>query len=153
MWVSNAQDGDLYGIYAQRFNADGIPQGTEFQVNTTTTDNQINSAVAMDAAGNFAVTWASNLQDGSSYGIYAQLYDAAGVAQGGEFLVNTTTAGGQTTPAIAMADDGSFVISWSSGGQDPDGSTGIYAQKFDASGAAVGGRVSGQHAIRLAFNN
>ena len=70
-------------------------QGAEFRVNTTTADNQINPAVAMDAAGNFVVTWSSNLQDGSGYGIYAQRYNAAGVAQGAEFLVNTTTAGSQ----------------------------------------------------------
>ncbi len=138
VWVSNAQDSDLYGVYAQRFNADGVPQGLEFQVNTTATDNQINPTVAMDAAGNFVVTWASNLQDGSGYGVYAQRFDASGVAQGGEVLVNTTTANSQTTPSIAMAANGSFAITWTSGGQDPDGSSGIYAQRFDASGVAQG---------------
>ena len=138
VWTSNLQDGSLYGIYAQRFNAQGIAQGAEFLINTTTADNQINPAVAMDTAGNFVVTWSSNLQDGDGYGVYAQRFDAAGVSQGSEFQVHTTTVGGQGTPAIAMANDGRFVIAWSSGGQDPDGSTGIYAQRFDASGVAQG---------------
>ena len=139
VWASNLQDGSLYGVYAQRFNAQGVAQGAEFLVNSITADNQINPAVAMDDAGNFVVTWASNLQDGDGYGVYAQRFNAAGVAQGAEFLVNTTTAGGQSTPAIAMAADGRFVITWTGGGQDPDASSGIYAQRFDASGVAQGG--------------
>ena len=139
VWVSNLQDGSAYGIYAQRYGADGTAQGAEFLVNATTTDNQINPAVAMDGAGNFVVTWSSNLQDGSGYGVYAQRYNAVGAAQGPEFLVSTTTVGSQSGPAIAMAPGGAFVISWTSGGQDPDASSGIYAQRFDAGGVALGG--------------
>src|SRR5262245_56825311 len=58
------------------------PVGPEFQVNTFTTNNQLAAAVATDADGDFVVTWTSN-QDGSGNGIYAQRYNAAGVAQGG----------------------------------------------------------------------
>ena len=40
-------------------------------------------AVAMDAGGDFVVAWESdNGEDGSGYGIFAQTYTAAGVAQG-----------------------------------------------------------------------
>ena len=138
VWASNLQDGAGYGVYAQRFIADGTPQGAEFQVNTTTVDNQCLPSVAMDAAGNFVVAWASNLQDGSGYGVYAQRYNAAGVAQGAEFLVNTTTANHQSGPAVAMATNGDFVIAWTSSGQDPDATSGIYAQRFNASGVAQG---------------
>ncbi len=139
VWASNLQDGSGYGVYAQRFAADGTAQNAEFLVTTNTADNQIGPTIGMDAAGNFVVTWASNLQDGSGYGIYAQHFNAAGAAQGAEFLVNTTVAGSQSTPAIAMSPSGAFVITWTGGGQDPDGSSGIYAQRFDASGVAQGG--------------
>ena len=138
-WSSNAQDGSGYGVYAQRFGADGTALGSEFRVNTTTADAQILPSVAMDAAGDFVVTWSSNAQDGSGYGVYAQRYNAAGVAQGGEFLVNTTTAGSQYLSAIAMAPSGGFVIAWMSGAQDPDASAGIYAQRYNASGVPQGG--------------
>ena len=37
----------------------------------------------MDAQGDFVITWQSNNQDGSGYGIYAQAYNAAGLAVGG----------------------------------------------------------------------
>ncbi len=140
VWTSNLQDGSGYGIYAQRFTADGVPQGAEFRVNATTANDQLNPSVAMDGAGNFVVTWGSNLQDdGISSGVYARRYDAAGAPQGGEFRVNTTTAGYQGGPAIAMSPAGSFVITWNSATQDPDGSSGIYGQRFDAAGAPQGG--------------
>ena len=77
-------------------------QGGEFRINTTTAGDQTYPAVAMDSAGDFTVTWTSSGQDGSAGGIYAQRYNSSGVAQGGEVQVNTTTAGDQTTPDIAM---------------------------------------------------
>ncbi len=139
VWSSNLQDGAAYGIFAQRYNSEGVAQGAEFRVNTTTADSQILPAVAMDATGNFVVSWSSNLQDGSGYGVYGQRYNAAGVAQGAEFRVNTTTASSQIGAAIAMASNGAFVLTWSGGGQDPDASSGIYAQRFNAAGVAQGG--------------
>ena len=77
------------GVYAQRYDAAGVPQGGEFRVNTTTAGDQDVAAVAMDADGDFVVAWQSDGQDGSGCGVYAQRYSAAGVAQGGEFRVNT----------------------------------------------------------------
>ena len=139
VWASNLQDGAGYGVYAQRFNADGTPAGAEFRVNTTTANDQLSAAVAMDTSGNFVVTWMSDLQDGSGNGIYAQRYNAAGVAQGVEFRVNATTTGSQSSPAVAMSASGSFAITWTSGGQDPDGSSGVYGQRYNASGGAQGG--------------
>jgi hypothetical protein len=49
--------------------------GSEFRVNTTTASIQASPSVAMDADGNYVVTWQSYLQDGSLYGVYAQRYD------------------------------------------------------------------------------
>ena len=45
-WASNAQDGAGYGVYAQRHNATGTRLGTEFKVNTVTTNNQTTPAIA-----------------------------------------------------------------------------------------------------------
>ena len=70
--------------------------GSEFRVNTTTADEQHHAAVAMDDAGNFVVTWVSEGQEADNANetnIYAQRYNAVGVAQGGEFRVNTTPGG------------------------------------------------------------
>jgi hypothetical protein len=135
-WSSYGQDGHRYGVYARRYNAAGVAQGGEFRVNTTTTGQQRNSVVAMDAAGGFVIAWSSD-QDGSSDGIYAQRYNAAGIAQGGEFKVNTYTTNSQRLPVIAMDATGDFVVAWQSYKQDGAGD-GIYAQRYDATGVAQG---------------
>jgi hypothetical protein len=138
VWQSNQQDGSGWGIYAQRYSATGIPVGGEFRVNTTTQDDQTSPSVAMASDGSFVIAWQSHNQDGSGWGIYAQRYDANGVAQGSEFRVNTTTQDDQTSPSVAIAADGSFVIAWQSHNQDGSG-WGIYAQRYNASGTVQGG--------------
>lgn len=136
-WQSNGQDGSLYGIYAQRYNAAGVAQGSEFLVNTVTANRQNKPSVAMDADGDFVIAWQSYTQDGSDYGIYAQRYNAAGVAQGSEFQVNTYTTSSQSTPSVAMDANGDFVITWQSYAQDGSG-YGIFAQRYNAAGVAQG---------------
>jgi hypothetical protein len=129
-WESSYQDGSSYGVYAQRYSPSAVPQGDEFLVNNYTTNTQRVPAVAMDAAGDFVVSWASYAQDGSNFGIYARRYIAAGAAQGAEFQVNTYTTGAQDWPAIAGDANGDFVVTWTSDGQDGS-SYGIYAQRYD----------------------
>lgn len=136
-WTSWNQDGDGYGIYAQRFDASGSAQGNEFRVNTHTTNDQYSPAITALNDGGFVVCWASLGQDGEGYGIYAQRYDANGLPQGSEFLVNTYTAKTQQTPAITALNDGGFVVNWASEGQDGS-ALGIYAQRFDVNGSSVG---------------
>ena len=136
-WTSIGQDGDGYGIYAQRYTAAGAPQGSEFRVNTYTTSHQWVPAVAMDAVGDFVVTWTSYGQDGDSWGIYAQRYDKMGAPQGSEFRVNTYTTSHQYWPTVAMDAASDFVITWMSYGQDGDG-WGIYAQRYDKMGVPQG---------------
>ncbi|MCA9096716.1 MAG: hypothetical protein KDA68_24730, partial [Planctomycetaceae bacterium] len=118
------------GIHARRFNAAGVPQGPDFQVNSTTTAEQISSTrVAMDADGKFVIVWQTFGQDGDhSLGIYAQHYDTAGIAQGTEFHVNTFTTDEQRHPSVGMDADGDFVITWEDIGQG-----GIYAQRYHTS--------------------
>ncbi|REK09040.1 MAG: hypothetical protein DWQ37_19470 [Planctomycetota bacterium] len=139
-WWSYGQDGDGYGIYAQRYDAAGAAQGPEFRVNSTTVGDQTLPAVAMDADGDFVVTWTSTGQYGDGDGVFAQRYNAAGAPQGAEFQVNTTTAGNQFGRTVAMDDDGDFVVAWTSDGQDGD-DYGVYAQRFNAAGVPQGGEI------------
>ncbi len=133
-WSSINQDTSGYGIFAQRFDATGAYAGGEFQVNTTFANDQNYSQVAMDADGDFVVVWESEGQDGSGRGIYGQRYNAAGAAQGTEFLINTTTAGNQTRASVSMNASGDFGVTWTSA--DSSG-TGIYARAFNSSGVPI----------------
>jgi hypothetical protein len=138
VWKSALQDGAGAGIFGQRYDAAGIPQGSEFQVNTYTTDDQAAPAVAMDALGNFVVVWEGYLEDGDRWGIFGQRYDAAGARQGSEFRANTYTTQSQSVPSVAVDGAGNFVVVWSSFGQDGSSWAAI-GRRYDATGAPQGG--------------
>ncbi|WP_370277582.1 hypothetical protein [Pontibacterium sp.] len=139
-WTSYGQDGRGDGIYGQRFDEDGNKVGTEFQANSHIWNNQNHSDIAALSNGGFIITWTSDRQDGSQTGIYAQQYDVNGDPEGGEMLVNTTTQGYQSEPAVTGLEGGGYVISWDSFyGEDGDRS-GVYAQMFDAHGDPKGGQ-------------
>ncbi|MEN6459328.1 MAG: hypothetical protein ABFC63_10400 [Thermoguttaceae bacterium] len=144
VWQSSGQDGYDWGVFGQYYASSGTKSGSEFQVDTVTSDKQINASVAMDSDGDFVVVYSSFGQDSSGYGVYARRYTSAGVARDtAEFQVNETTLNWQVNPDVAMADDGSFVVTWSSFGQDnydssianPTKDYGIYARMYTASGA------------------
>src|SRR5262249_54547460 len=106
--------------------------------NTPPAGDQEFSGVAMDANGNSVVTWQSNGQDGSSWGIFGQRCDANGLAVGGEFQVTSVTVGDQKRPSVSMDALGNFFITWQSYAQDGTGWN-ISAQEYFASGTANGG--------------
>jgi hypothetical protein len=138
VWTSEGQDEFNGGIYGQRFFANGQRSGGEFMISVSPTANQTQPAVAIDADGNFAATWYSySGQDGSGGGIYGRRFNAAGVAQGGEFLVNQTIESDQEHPAIAMDAKGNLIIAWEdSRSLNPSGSR-IYARRYGADGVAL----------------
>jgi hypothetical protein len=139
-WQSNGQDpGGTTGVFAQRYNSAGVAQGAEFHVNTFTPSTQAQAAVAMDTDGDFVIAWNSSGQDSaSSVGVYAQRYNNLGVAQGGEFRVNTFTTGDQFVTGLAMNASGDFVIAWQSNDQEGAGNAGNYAQRYNSSGLKQG---------------
>src|SRR3954452_9638035 len=57
-WQSIGQEGATNaGVFAQRYNSAGVPQGAEIHVNVSTAGSQVAPAVAMDADGDFVVAW------------------------------------------------------------------------------------------------
>jgi hypothetical protein len=137
VWRSNSQDGSGYGIFGQRFDAAAAALGAEFRVSSHTAADQIFPSVASSVGGRFVVAWGSDGQDGSGYGVFAQRFDALGVALGAEFRVNGYTTSDQAFPSVAADAAGNFVIAWTSYGQD-GGADGVFARRFLASGAARG---------------
>jgi hypothetical protein len=136
VWQNYGLDGSGWGVFGKCYAASGTASGGQFQVNTYTTNYQLNPRVAMDSAGDFAVTWASYGEDGSGYGVYAQRYNAAAVRQGSEFRVNQYTTNYQWQPDVAMDARGDFVITWASLGQDDPAAVdyGIYARMYSFDG-------------------
>ena len=86
-------------IVAKRFNANCTPKGDEFVVNTYTPGAQSNPDVAMDADGDFVITWDSPGQTGSAEEIYYQKFsgdttvDLSLVADNGDQIYTDVEAG------------------------------------------------------------
>src|SRR5262245_10012106 len=78
VWSGRGQN-DFYGTFGQRYDSAGVARGSEFLVNSYTTNAQEFPAVASDPSGNFVVVWDSYRQDGSAEGIFGQRYDSEGV--------------------------------------------------------------------------
>jgi flagellin-like hook-associated protein FlgL len=75
IWYSDTHTDDTnYGIHGQRFDASGAAVGSQFLVNTDTSNAQQYPEIAPLADGGFVITWQSYTQDGSGYGIYAQRF-------------------------------------------------------------------------------
>ena len=140
---TSAFDGYLSGVFGHRFDSAGARVGIQFQINTYTTYAQHRSSVASESNGDFVVVWQSNKQNGgvpAVYGVFGQRFTSAATPVGAEFAVNTFTANDQESPRVAADEDGDFIVVWQSTGQDnlPFG-FGIFAQRFDSSGARLGG--------------
>ena len=134
VWQSFGQDGSGWGIYEQRYKRTQSTHGNETIVNTTTSGDQYAPAVGMERDGDRFIVWTSDGQDGSGSGIYSDhiLYGGSGSNNDGEQLVNTTTVGDQSAPAIALDDNGSAIVTWQSTGQDGDATneTNIFGQVY-----------------------
>lgn len=139
VWVSDAQDGDEGGIFAQIFDSLGHALTTQdIPVNSTTVEDQIEPVVAIAPDGSFVVAWSGeNADAGLDKGIVARRFTTNGTPIGDEFLVNTFTNFDQDAPTIAMAEDGSFTIAWTSIGLDGSLDS-IAAQRFSANGTSLG---------------
>ena len=127
-WQSD--DGSGLGIYIQRYNTGGSAVGVVARINTTTTGDQLTPAVTALIDGGYVVAWQSNGQDGSAGGIFAQRFDANGVAIGPESRINAVTVGNQSLPAITALLDGGYVVSWISDGA-------VFTQRFDDRGGTA----------------
>jgi hypothetical protein len=134
VWQSDGSGGsDTAGtsVQGQRYDSAGAAVGTEFQINTYTTDGQTAPAVAVEDTGRFIVAWASAKSGGSDQdgGVLAQLFASTGDAVGTEFTVNTYTTGAQSAPEVAV-DSSGFVVVWSSYQSPDDDYRCIRGQRF-----------------------
>ena len=108
---SGPGNGDLWGVFGRRYDADGVAVDGEFLINSEIGNLQRLPTVAALPDGGFLAAWQSHGgQDGEGTGIFAQRFDADGDPVGDEFLANTTTGGHQKYAAVGAAADGQFTI-------------------------------------------
>jgi len=135
VWESPAQDGDMEGIFARRFDPTGNPVSSEIPVNSYTTGRQRLPSVALGESGEFAVVWQSD-QDVDGIGIRGRGFDASNNPIVDEIAINTFTTGDQEVPRIVASNEGDILVAWESVGQEDGapGSRGVYARRFGGDG-------------------
>jgi Ca2+-binding RTX toxin-like protein len=121
-------------VRGQFFNADGSKSGGEFLINDITAGAQDSVTVATTPEGRILLAWkAQNFPGDADHAIAGSTLDA----QNGEFLINSTTAGNQLSPAAASFASEQFVVTWTDAN-----SADIKAQLLNAYGARIGGEIS-----------
>ena len=106
----NAVPGDGWDIVTRSFDALGTAASATVRVNTQTYGDQYAPKIASCSAGEIIV-WTSLGQDGSREGVYGQ-WMVNGSMSGGEFRVNTATAGSQHQPAVAASPGNRVLVGW-----------------------------------------
>lgn len=126
VWTSRV--GTTLDILGQRFTASGARIGGEFKVNASLELDQRTPKVAALEDGGFVVVWHAHTRWGLMWDVWARRFNAAGVAQGPEFRVNTAGEVRHSYPAVAGLRDGGFVVVW--------GDVGIMARRYTADSVA-----------------
>jgi VCBS repeat-containing protein len=127
-WYSDAGTDHPEGIYAQRFDLNGLPQGDEIQVSVQSPGMESYVNIAADYDGDFAVSWTSAVHDGNGQATMVRRFNRLGETQGGELVANTTTTGNQYATDITMNAEGDFTVLWH--GSGPGDGDGAFMQRF-----------------------
>ncbi len=131
-------DSNLEAVVFRRFSEDGTAQTGEILVNTVTNSSQQNGRVVALSNGDFAIAFQDqNGTDGSvGNGVFVRVFNGSTNVGNTPTQVNTFTTGDQLAPEIIATEDGGFLVAYISllqvNTQD------IFAQRFDASGTAIG---------------
>ena len=123
-------------LYAQRVDSNGVVRWTANGVPICSmVRNQRSAALASDGKGGALIAWRDERRSIFISDIYAQLIDSSGVlkwtANGVPICVTTNT---EYLPTVLGDGTGGGIIAWQ---DNRTGMTDIYAQKVDATGAAL----------------
>jgi hypothetical protein len=160
-WESQYQDGAANGVYARRFNAQGIMVGSEIQVSQTIKWNQFNPDITTLKNGNFVIAWVNEVEHGKqlamagtgTYGqagagesmkqvsvsfmrsrVMGRIIDGTGRLLGNEFRVD----GGQalcSNPDVAGTAGGGFAVAWEELNESGLGmGQDVYSRRFSVNG-------------------
>lgn len=127
------RSGTSFDIYAQRVDGTGAAQWTTDGVPVcTAADAQNLPQIVSDGSGGVIIAW-QDFRSGTSYDIYAQRVNAAGVAQWtADGIPLCTAADWQDLPQLTADGSGGAIIAWR---DRRSGTYDIYAQRVNAAGA------------------
>lgn len=139
--VARADDGSFVATFQsdgssarhRRFGTDGAADSGDRDA-APAFATAVNPAIATAPGGATVIVFET--PDAGGFGIVAQRYDSAGNPVGDPIEVPETEANNQGVADVAMADDGSFVVSWK------DTPLGLRARRFNATGKPLGREIA-----------
>ena len=108
-------DASVTSIKARVYDATGSAPAGEILINGETLGGQYTPGITALADGGFVVSWEDTSGiggDAAGSSIKARLFDSTGLAQDGELLVNSETAGFEFGPSLTALAQGGFVVTW-----------------------------------------
>lgn len=133
VWHDDRDENGLFEIKGRGFNADGSESIAQFTVNSSSSGQQIAPSIAMAANGDFVVAFGDDRDQDENFQVKARGFNADGTELIAQFTVNTSSAGQQSNPSVAMDSDGNFAVAYNHDG-DNDGRFHIYMRAFNADG-------------------
>ena len=125
---SSGRGWDLYG---QRYDLDGLRDGSTFRVNAERRGDQINPAIAVADDGSFTVVFQSQTPH-LGWEVMTRTYNADGVpTRTREFAVHSKGTGNQENPSVAYIGPVTYVVAWNGQGHGVGADqAGIFAQRI-----------------------
>lgn len=135
VWSSRRQNEGRYGVYAQRFTAEGVALGGETALAAGAT-HHTSPDITFSSAGVGWAVWQSHGRDGHAGSIIARRIDAE-LSAGDEILVNQKWRGHQIDPVVAVWPNGDALIVWTSVERVKDAPQ-VRARRFGRDGTPLG---------------
>jgi len=133
------RDKSSNSIIARLYDADGTAKTEPFEVSTIKFSSITRPSIAMARTGHSIVAWDGDPNLAGLDDIHARRYDFNGTAIGEQFVINTTIAGPQQNPEVAVNSRGQFIIVWDSKIDPNINERDIFAQRYDRVGRPIGG--------------
>ena len=140
-WTQTQPGGDT-NVVARRFNSDGVAQGGIVQVGVGTF-REHDPDVAMDALGNFAVSYTRDTNNNNP-DVFVKRYNASDQLL--SVISVATSSKAETHSSIAMTPDGRFDVAYQLAFSSSDDD--IFVQRYSA-----GGGLFGTHAVATSGQN
>ena len=123
-----------YNIYAQRFELNGSPVGSEFLINSNSVSSHSSPVMAGSLqSSDWVIAWWGN--KAGTNDIYARCYASNGSALGNEFVVNSNPLiDDHRNPALIGLKSGEWAVVWQGG---PTGTSDVYAAIFSCNGSSA----------------
>jgi len=134
-WARTTDEGMPSGIFAQRLDSAGKPQGDEFRVDPVSSLQPVEPTLSMTSDGKFAIAW---LDLGTerppllwrSFDWQSDSFESGELRQ-----IQIDSPGYTSGHAIDLQSDGSLLLAWSRHSSGREGAR-LFAQIFDESGSA-----------------